>query len=223
MSDKAEEHVQTAAWWALSLKYGAGALAVVFAVRTIETVASQIFALLIGNAGTLGSYGPVDVVTESILAVLFSLIAFLLYRKVSKDIAAAPDYVYQPLYHFITNVLVGALVLEALYGVAVVVSVLLNSLFLIGAGADYGALYLGQFLPALITTATAVVAALFAFNIMKGKNRSLPMTITVLAVAGALFLMTAITVPIKAHSSTASTYNTSTTNIDNYLNSLYKN
>ena len=222
MSEKVEEHVRTATWWALSLEYGAGAFAVVFAVRTIETVANQIFALLIGNAGTLGVNGLVDVVTESILAVLFALVALLLYKKVSKDIAAAPDYINQPLYHLITNVLVGVLVLEVLYGVAVIVSVLLNSLFFIGAGADYGALYLGQFLPALITTATAVVAALFAFNIMKGKNRSLPMTITVLAVAGALFIMTAITVPIKAHSSSTSTYNT-TTNIDNYLNNLYKN
>ena len=187
----------------LTLKYAAAAVSVLAAVyMAIETLL-RLFGLWTNSTAYLvaGGYGYVNIVTYAVSTALFAVLAFLLYRRVTKDVAVQPEYVDTPVYHVITNGLVGALAFVLVLLVADIISTLISSLLLIGSNADIGGLYLNKFLPNLVAAGIVGVAGFSAFKIMKGQNKSFLMTIVLMSVAGALLLAMLITVPIKAHSS----------------------
>ncbi len=202
----------------LTLKYGGAAASVLIALYSVGTVLSSLFGFWTDKAGSLMlSGGYIGVVESAISAVLFALVAFLLYKKVTKDIAAQPEYVNTTVYHFITKGLFAVLATAFVVYVAQLLSVLISSLLLIGTSTDIGGLYLNQFLPSLLGAAVVGVMGFSAFKIMKGRNLSGLMTIVLLSLAGALLIATLITVPIKAHSSTV-TPSSSDFDYSNYFN-----
>lgn len=204
----------------LTFQYAGAAISVVAAVLFSIATLARLFQMWVG--GGLVSFllpGYTGTVTFAILAVLFAVLAFLLYRKVTKEVAAEPSYIEKPIYNFITNSLVAVLALLSILFVAEMVSVLISSLLLIGTSTDIGALYLGTFLPNLVFLALVSFVAYCAYKIMKGKNVSGIMTLVLLSVAGAIMLAVLITVPIKAHSSTNNS--TDQYNLERYFEDLY--
>lgn len=202
MSDSTTRH----ATGGLTLLYASGAAAVLGALYAIAVLANELFSLWTGPVGNISlSIGYMGAVEWSVLAVLFSVLAFLLYKKVTKAVGAEPAYLETTSYHFITNALVGVLAFAFVVFVGRLVSVLISSLVLIGANVDIGSMYLNQFLPELLVAGVVGFAGFSAYKIMKGTNLSFVMTLVVLSVAGAMLIATLITVPIKAHSGSSTT------------------
>lgn len=214
----------------LTLKYSGAAISALIATFSIVLLLSELFGLWTGASGgivLLGGYQ--GIMTIAVVAVLFAVLAFCLYRNVTKAVAKQLDYVNKTAYHFVTNsflaVLAGALIVT----VAGLVSILLSSLLLIGTNADIGGMYLNQFLPGLVAAGLIAFVGFAAYKIMKGKNLSMLMTIVLMSLAGALMIAALITIPIKAHMSTGSSssnmYDNSDYNnyLNNYFNEYYKN
>lgn len=192
----------------LTLKYSSAAVSALVATFGALLVVAELFGLWTDGASSiLLLAGYTGIVTTAIVSTLFSVLAFVLYRGVTKDVAVQPDYITKSAYGFITNaffaILAGVLVILA----ARLVSVLLSSLLLIGTDTDIAGLYLGQFLPDLLAAAVIGFVGFMALKIMKGKNYSTLMTIVLMSLAGALLLAVLITVPIKAHSGSSTDYN----------------
>lgn len=201
----------------LTLKYGGAVVSALAATFGVLTLLPELFGLWTDKPGGLALLsGYTGIVMIAVATVLFSVLAFLLYGKVTKDVAVQPEYIHKTAYHFITNgffaVLAGVLVVV----VAGLVSILLSSLLLIGTNTDIGAMYLNQFLPGLLSAGVVAFVGFMAYKIMKGKNFSALLTIVLMSLAGALLLAVLITVPIKAHMTTVSP--SSTTRTYNYDN-----
>lgn len=200
----------------LTLKYSGAAASALIAVSSSITLLGELFGLWTDKYTS----GYTAIVKVAVEAVVFAVVALLLYRQVTKDVAAQPEYVNKPVYHFITNgffaLLAGALV----FLVAELVSILLSSLLLIGTSADIAAMYLGQFLPGLLAAALVGFVSFAAYKIMKGKNFSALMTIVLVSLTGALFIAALVTVPIKAHTTSTTTSTSGEYNYDssNYFN-----
>lgn len=203
----------------VTLKYGSAAASVLLALYNVTLVLSSLFGLWTDKASSvIASGGYIGIVESSILAVLFALVAFLLYKNVTKEIAAQPEYVNSAMYHCITNSLFAALAAAFVLFVAQLLSVLISSLLLIGTNTDIGGLYLNQFLPSLLDAGVVGVAGFAAYKIMKGRNLSGLMTIILVSLAGALLIATLITVPIKAHSTASVTPSNSSFDYSKYFN-----
>lgn len=184
----------------MTLRYGGAVGSALLATFSIVTLLSELFGLWMDKtSGTLFMSGYVGVVTTAVAAVLFSVIAFLLYRQVTKDVATHLSYIETSAYNFITNAFFAVLAAVFVFISAELISILLSSLLLIGTSTDIGALYLGQFLPSLLAGSIVGFIGFTAYKILRGKNFSLPMTIVLLSLSGALLLAVLITVPIKAH------------------------
>lgn len=199
----------------LTLKYSGATVSALIATFGALTLFSALFGLWTDKAsGTLLFTGYVGVVTTAVMTALFSVLAFLLYRRVTKDVAAQPEYVNTSAYTFVTNSFFAVLAVMVVIIVAQLISILLSSLLLIGTSTDIGGMYLNEFLPGLLAAAIVAFVGFAAYKIMKGKNVSALMTIVLMSLAGALLIATLITVPIKAHMTTVSS--SSTPNIYNY-------
>ncbi len=217
----------------LTLKYSGAAVSALVATFSIVLLLSELFGLWTGASGSIVLLsGYQGIMTVAVVAVLFAVLAFCLYRNVTKAVAKQLDYVNKTAYHFVTNsflaVLAGALIVT----VAGLLSVLLSSLLLIGTNADIGGMYLNQFLPGLVAAGLIGFVGFAAYKIMKGKNLSMLMTIVLMALAGALMIAALITIPIKTHMSTSSSSSNSSNMYDNsdynnylnnYFNEYYKN
>jgi hypothetical protein len=210
----------------LTLKYGGAVVSALLAVYYSVSVLTELFGLWTGK-GIVSVFGTgyTGIVAGAITAALFAVLAFLLYRKVTKEVALAPSYVEKTAYHFITNGFFSVLAVAFVIMVAELVSVLISSLLLIGTSTDIGGLYLNQFLPNLLAVGVVGFTGFAAYSIVKGKNLSLAMTITLMSLAGALLLAVLITVPIKAHGSSASPASSSSNynyeyDYNDYFNSL---
>lgn len=206
----------------ITLKYSGAAASALIATLSVLALLGELFGLWTDKAGTVFGLGGgyLSIVTLAVFAALFSVGALLLYRWVTKDVAKQPDYIKTSAYSFITNAFFAATVLMFVGITAQLISILLSSLLLIGTSTDIGALYVGQFLPALISAAVVGFVGFCAFSILKGKNYSALMSIVLASLAGALLLATLITVPIKAHSVTSSS-STSPYDYTKYLQDLY--
>lgn len=191
----------------VTLKYSGAVISALIAINSLITVLGDLFGLWTDKYGATSESNYVGTVTLAVTAVLFSVLAFLLYRRVTKDVAAQPEYVNKPVYHFITNGFFGVTAAYLIVLTAQLVSVLISSLLLIGTNADIGALYLNQFLPTFVAAGMVAFVGFAAYKIMKGKNLSTLMTIVLMSLAGALMIAVLITVPIKAHSGTTSSTN----------------
>lgn len=206
----------------LTLKYSGAAISALIATLGVLSLFSELFGLWTGSGGIvtlLGGY--TSIVTTAVATALFSVLAFLLYRAVTKEVALQPGYIERPAYLFITNsfcAVVGGLFV---FVIAQLVSILISSLLLIGTSTDIGALYLTQFLPGLLTAAVIGFVGFSAYKIVTGKNFSSIMTIVLMSLAGALLVAVLITVPIKAHSTAASSSSSSTNDYNDYFEELY--
>lgn len=207
----------------LTLKYSGATVSALIATFGALTLLSELFGLWTDTlSGLTLLSGYTGIVTTAVVTALFSVLAFLLYRKVTKEVATQPGYINTTAYHFITNSFFGVLAGIFVVTVAGLVSILLSSLLLIGTSTDIGGMYLNQFLPGLLTAAVVGFVGFAAYKIMKGKNYSTLMTIVLMSLAGALLIAVLITVPIKAH--TGSTPSSSTSGYDydysDYFNNL---
>lgn len=214
----------------LTLKYSGAAFSVLAATLSTLLLVSELFGLWTGASGSLMLLsGYESIMLMAVVAVSFSVLAFCLYRNVTKEVAKQPEYVNVTAYHFITNALLAGLAVIFIFTVAGLISVLLSSLVLIGTSADIGSMYLNKFLPGLVMAGVVAFIGFSAYKIMKGKNMSMLMTIVLMSVAGALLVAALITIPIKAHMGSSSSSSSSLPsmyddyNYSNYFNDYYKN
>lgn len=216
----------------LTLKYAGAVLSAVVATLASLYVLDNLFLMWTGSDGAnlLASFTGsgkasmyVNMVSGAVAAVAFAVLAYLLYRKVTKDVAARPEYVKTGPYAFVTHGFVAIMAIIAVFIAANIVSVLISSLLLIGAHADIGDMYLNKFLPDVASLALVAFVGYMAYKIALGKNKSPTMTMVLLGVAGAILLGTLITVPIKAHGGSGSTLDSnSSTKSSDYFKDLYQ-
>lgn len=94
----------------------------------------------------------------------------------------------------------------------------LTSLTLLGAaGANIGAIYLGQFLPALLTLALYGAAAVYLFQILRGKDRGAIFGLAVVTLSVVMVLALFITSVVLTHQSTAGTAPGSNGSVDDFF------
>lgn len=212
----------------LTLKYSGAAVSALIATFSTLALLSELFGLWTGEVSSvmlLGGYQ--GIMMTAVVNSLFSVLAFCLYRSVTKEVAKQPDYVNKTAYHFITNAFLAVLAVVLVLIVAGLVSILLSSLLLIGTNTDIGSMYLNDFLPGLVAAGLVAFVGFAAYKIMKGKNLSMLMTIVLMSLAGALLVAALITIPIKAHMSSSSSSNSSSMydyyDYSDYFNNYYKN
>lgn len=214
----------------LTLKYSGAAFSALVALFSVITLLPELFGMWTGKSASIMTLlsGYVGIMTTAVVGALFAVLAFCLYRNVTKEVAEKPEYVTTTAYHFVTNAFLGVLAVTFVGIVAGLVSILLSSLLLIGTNTDIGSMYLNQFLPGLVAAGVVGFVGFCAFKIMKGKNLSMLMTIALLSLTGALLLAALITIPINAHttsrssSSSSNMYNDYNYNYDynDYLNNF---
>ena len=191
--------------------------AVAAAFLLIDTITS-VFGLWAGvsqmTTSFVGGYLSPDMVTPgtgivaaAVLALLSSVLSFVLFSRVSKTVPEREGYTNRTAYKLITYGGLGALLLPAVGLVAKLVSILVNSLLFIGvsgAGEIYKSLYLGEFLPYLLALAVVSASLFFVHKIVQGKNASKTLTLVLVAASAVVLLAGAITMAVKLHGGTSS-------------------
>lgn len=184
----------------ITLKYSGAAVSAVITLFGVLLTLSELFGLWTDQLGSIWVIsGYVGIVMTAITTALFSVLSFLLYRSVTKDVAARTEYVTTSAYSFITNAFFAVLVGVFIVVLANLASILVSSLLLIGTTTDIASLYLGGFVPELLVAMLVAFVGFCAYKIMKGKNLSMLMTVVLMSLAGVVLLGVLITVPIKAH------------------------
>ncbi len=205
----ANKVTQSSAKGLTTLLYTGAAFATFMSVYSAVAVIGKLFSMWTSSDTTLQNLMTVfaagntytDTILLAVVGVGMAVAAFFLYGKVSREVAKQPEYTNTTAYAFITNALVGVFVLTAAVMVLEMVSILISSLLLIGTSTNIGAMYLGGFLPLVLSVGVVGFAGWMAMEIMRGHNKSKLLTIVAMSVAGALLVAAFITVPIKAHSS----------------------
>ena len=180
----------------LTVEYALAMVSVTFAAITSIVLVPMLFGMW--SAKEAMSFGlmlsgsiTANILAVGILAVLFSVLAFVLF-----------GYTGRLAYKLTTYGSLFMIVLAALPLVANLISVLISSLLLIGvsdAGSVYTALYLGNFLPSLVCLAVLAVVIFFIGKIINGYNKSRPLAITLIAITGVVAVALAITLAVQAH------------------------
>ncbi|WP_338520516.1 hypothetical protein V4210_02735 [Candidatus Nanosynbacter sp. BB002] len=192
----------------LTFEYALAMVSVTFAAITSVVLVPMLFGMW--SAKEAMSFGlmlsgsiTANILAVSILAVLFSVLAFVLFGRVTRAIAAdRSGYTGRLAYKLTTYGSLFMIVLAALPLVANLISVLISSLLLIGvsdAGSVYTALYLGNFLPSLVCLAVLAVVVFFIGKIINGYNKSRPLAITLIAITSVVAVALAITLAVQAH------------------------
>ena len=199
--------VSQAKW--LTFEYALAMVSVTFAAITSVVLVPMLFG--IWSAKDTVSFGlslsggsiTANILAVGILAVLFSVLAFVLFGRVTRAIAAdRSGYTGRLAYKLTTYGSLFMIVLAALPLVANLISVLISSLLLIGvsdAGSVYTALYLGNFLPSLVCLAVLAIVIFFIGKIINGYNKSRPLAITLIAITSVVAVALAITLAVQAH------------------------
>ena len=199
--------VSQAKW--LTFEYALAMVSVTFAAITSIVLMPMLFGMW--SAKDAVSFGlslsggsiTANILAVGILAVLFSVLAFVLFGRVTRAIAVdRSGYTGRLAYKLTTYGSLFMIVLAALPLVANLISVLISSLLLIGvsdAGSVYTALYLGNFLPSLVCLAVLAVVIFFIGKIINGYNKSRPLAITLIAITGVVAVALAITLAVQAH------------------------
>lgn len=172
------------------------------AVRTV----GGFFAPTMVTAGT-------GIVAASVLSVILSILAFILFSRVSKTVPDREGYTNRTAYKLITYGSLGVMLLPAIELVAKLASILINSLLFIGiggAGEIYKSLYLGEFLPYLLALAVVIMASYFIYQIIQGRNNSKIMSLILIVVSVVILLTGAITIAVKIHGKGGAGYGGST-------------
>lgn len=191
----------------LTFTYSMAVVSLLLATVGVVTVMARLFTLWTGSSAFgigyqllwffSGAY--VSTVSVVLVTVLFSVLAFLLYRRASAMIRDSLDYLNTKSYNFVTNALVAVYVIAGVILLAETLSVLFSSLLFIGSGVNIGSLYLGQFLPDFVGLMIVAAIGYMAYKIMRGKNMSFAMTLSMLIMSGLLFIAVFITIPVKVH------------------------
>lgn len=184
-------------------------ISVLFIHKLTEIWRTGVVGGFIGNLATSPVTQTQSMVAIALLSVMLAVLSFVLFGRVSKKIVEdRPEYTQTTLYKVTTHAPVFALLLVALLVVSSLLSVLLNSLLMIGvgdAGQTYGALYLGEFLPGLVSLVVLGAVIFFLAKIVNGTNASKLLSIILIVVTSVVFLATAITMTVRAHDSKSST------------------
>ena len=142
------------------------------------------------------------IVMTGVSAALFAVIAFITFGRVSRAIPDRDNYTSRSSYKVITYGAFGALLIPAIVLVAKIGTILISSLLFIGAGDAgrvYGMLYLGEFVPYLLSLGVIGVTLWMLKGIISGSNTSKTMTLILLGATSAALLAGAITVAVQAH------------------------
>lgn len=207
----------------LTFEYTAAMASVVTAVLLTSLALVPVFSMWAGiaapSAGVSGFLAEVlsidmvtpgtDLVVAGVLAVLLSVLAFILFGRVSRTIPERKGYTSRTAYKVVTYGAMAAVVAPAVVLVAKLVTVLIASLLFIGlpqAGRVYLSLYIGEFLPYAVGLGLFVVVAWMIKCIVGGRNTSRMLTMIVLTMSSVVLLASAITVAIKMHDSGAGSY-----------------
>ena len=210
--------------------------AVAAAFLLIDTMVS-VFGLWAGTASVTTSFvrgylSPsmvtpgTGIVAAAVLALLFSVLSFVLFSRVSKTVPEREGYTKRTAYKLITYGGLGALLMSAIGLIAKLASILVNSLLFIGvsgAGEVYKSLYLGEFLPYLLALAVVLGAAFLVYKIVQGRNTSKTLTLVLIAASAVVLLAGAITMAVKVHGGTTSrsSVNSSSSRIQRSVESYF--
>lgn len=148
------------------------------------------------------------IVMAGVSAVLFAVVAFITFGRVSRAIPDRDNYTSRSSYKVITYGAFGALLIPAIVLVAKLGTILISSLLFIGAGDPgkvYGMLYLGEFVPYLLALGVIGVTLWMLKGIISGSNTSKAMTLILLGAASAALIAGAITVAVQAHNTGSTT------------------
>lgn len=152
------------------------------------------------------------VVAAAVLTVLFAVVAFVCFGRVSRAIPERKGYTERLAYKTVTYGGFAAIVLPMLVLVAKLGAILISSLLFIGvsgAGEIYKSLYLVEFLPYLLSLGVLVYTAICLKDIISGKNNSKLLTIVLVSITILVLFAGAVTVAVKSHST--GSYDSSTT------------
>ncbi|MDO4781474.1 MAG: hypothetical protein Q4A34_03745 [Candidatus Saccharibacteria bacterium] len=205
----------------LTFEYAGAMASAVVAALLSAAVLPTLFGMWVGTDkatastdGFLAGLLSVNTTTPStgliagaVLAVLLSVVALVLFARVSRTVPEREGYTSRTAYKVITYMAMAALVAPAVVLVAKLATVLIASLLFIGlpnAGKTYSSLYLVEFLPYLIGLAVMVAAAWMVRGVIMGRNMSRVLSFIVLGVASVVLIATSVTVAVKLHSDSTS-------------------
>ena len=192
----------------LTFEYALAMVSVTLATLLTTALVSLLFGLWSSKSASLvgslfGGSAVANVLTFGILTVVFSVLAFVLFGRVTRAVADdRSGYTGRLAYKLTTYGSLFVLVLAALPLVASLLSVLISSLLLIGvsdAGSVYSSLYLGNFLPSLVSLALLAVVIFFIGKIISGFNKSRILSLVLIGVTVVVAVALAITLAVKAH------------------------
>lgn len=162
----------------------------------------------------LKSIAATNVLSVAILTVLLAGMSYILFARVTRAVMTSRgDFTGRLAYKLPTYGSAFVLVLATLPLLANLLSVLVNSLVMIGVanpGLVYGALYLGVFLPSLIALVIIGVSLFFVAKIVCGHNMSRLASIVLLGVSGILAVAMIITLAVQVHTAPKSLIKTPT-------------
>ena len=169
-------------------------------------IAVTLLAQATGAAGlfaTLSLFGAgigyAAIIQLGVMAVLGSLVTFVLFRRVSRSVIDRPGYTSRLSYKVPTYAAFGIIVIELFGYVVALLSTMISSLVLIGSTVNIGVLYIRDFIPALIGLAITSFVAYCLYQIMKGRNTSRVLGYTLLISSSVMLLILIITTAISSH------------------------
>ncbi|MDO4773823.1 MAG: hypothetical protein Q4A37_01725 [Candidatus Saccharibacteria bacterium] len=198
----------------------AAALLTTFVVTTVFNMWAGTLTPSAGVSGFLAAVLSVDMVTmgtdlvaAGVLAVLLSVLSFVLFGRVSRAIPDREGYTGRTAYKVVTYGAMAIVAAAAIVLLAKIATVLIASLLFIGLpGADkvYLSLYVGEFLPYSVGLALLIAVAWMVKCIIGGRNTSRALTMIVLGASSAVLLASAITIAVKVHNPDTKQYRSAT-------------
>lgn len=201
------------AW--LTLEYALAMGSIVMAIMIIIDIVNALFggwaglglATSFAGSGWMLGFLNISTVTastglvaSSVAAVLLSLASMILFGRVSRTIPDREGYTKRLAYKVVTYGALGVLVLPAVALIAKMISILLNSLLLIGYGnaaAVYKSLYVAEFLPYLVSLGVVAFGLYAVAKIINGVNLSRIFSAVILSVAAVSLIASAVTVSVQ--------------------------
>lgn len=177
-------------------------LATLLSVGLVSLLASFWSSKNTASLATFFSMTTANFLAVGVLSVIFAVLAFVLFSRVTRAVAERTGYTSRLVYKLATYGSLFVLVLAALPLVASLVSVLISSVLLIGAGDAgkvYGTMYLGTFLPALVGLLIIAAVIFFVGKIVCGYNKSRMLSVVLLVITGVITAALAITLAVQAH------------------------
>lgn len=145
-----------------------------------------------------------ELVLGGVVAVMFAVLAMVLFGRVSRAIPEREGYTGRMSYKVATYGAMAAVVVPMIVLIAKMLTVLVASLLFIGtggAGEIYKSLYLVDFLPYVIGAGLLGAIIFCIKGIISGRNTSKMLSMVLICAASALLLASSITVAVLTHQS----------------------